>query len=195
MSNNVNLKYTTVSDQTTYTYYSVTGEKITIMPDESTGVTLDFIRALHSADNHEAYNNRKQAKRPLSEREKADLETWRSDEDHPERGSKDYPAKFHPWHLPIDSLWSEDGTNSLDTDHAMYHACQNAASNVPLQVERLHEFVRTLSPRQQELYQLVYMDGYLLKEAALAMGISQQRASTLDKQIRKNIEKKFRPQP
>lgn len=193
--NNINLHYTSVSGKTSYTYVSVTGEKTVIIPDENTGVTLDFIHVLHSEENREVYNNRKQAKRPLSKREKADIEAWRSDEDHPERGSKDYPARFHPWHLPFDSLWAQDGTNAMDADPAMYHACQGATSDTPAQVERLRDFVMTLSPRQQELYRLTYIEGYPLKDAARKMGITQQRASTLHKQIKKNIEKNFPIKP
>ncbi len=49
----------------------------------------------------------------------------------------------------------------------------------------------TLSDRQQELYQLVYIQGLSINEAAEAMGVTHQRATTINKQLMANLMKHF----
>ena len=101
------------------------------------------------------------------------------------------PDRYQRWNLPIDGCWEDDGSNALDSDPVMARACQEAQDNVPPMVKRLREFIATLSDRQREFYRLVYIDEYTKAEAAKIMGITPQRATTLDHQIRDNIGKRL----
>ena len=184
-----------VSQKTSYIYHTADGD-ITIRPSEETGVTIELIHMLHREDNRVVDQNIKQARRPMTEAERRDIEVWRNDDKHPERKRGDFPDKYQRWNLPIDGLRNDDDDEGadgpLDRDPVLQQAFTAQVSETPSEVERLRTFIATLSERQRQLYRLVYMDGYSLKEAALAMGITHQRASTIDKQIRNNIQKKFR---
>ena len=190
MSINVNFRKVNVSRQTDYIYHSVTGN-IVIRPDEKTGVTIEIIRELRRADNREVEQNLKQARKPVTETERRDIEKWRSDPAHPERTTADYPDSFQRWNLPIDGCWEDDGSNALDSTPAMTLTCHDADADVSPVVQRLREFIGTLSERQRRFYQLVYVEEYSKSEAARIMGITPQRATMLDRQIRANIEKRF----
>ena len=184
-----------VAQKTSYTYHTADGD-ITIRPSEETGVTIELIHMLHREDNRIVDQNIKQARRPMTEAERRDIEAWRNDDKHPERKRGDFPDKYQRWNLPIDGMRNDDDDESadgpLDRDPVLREAFTAQETETPSEVERLRAFIATLSERQRQLYRLVYMDGYSLKEAALAMGITHQRASTIDKQIRNNIQKKFR---
>lgn len=184
-----------VAQKTSYTYHTADGD-ITIRPSEKTGVTIELIHMLHREDNRIVDQNIKQARRPMTEAERRDIEAWRNDDKHPERKRGDFPDKYQRWNLPIDGLRNDDDDEGadgpLDRDPVLRQAFTAQETETPSEVERLRAFIATLSERQRQLYRLVYMDGYSLKEAALAIGITHQRASTIDKQIRNNIQKKFR---
>ena len=197
MSINVNFRKVNVSKQTDYVYHGAMGD-IVIRPDEKAGITIDIIHELHRADNRAVDQNLKQARRPMTEAERRDIEAWRKapKDDEPPRAKGDFPDKYQRWNLPIDGLRSDDDDEGadgpLDRDPVLREAFTAQETETPSEVERLRAFIATRSERQRQLYRLVYMDGYSLKEAALAMGITHQRASTIDKQIRNNIQKKFR---
>ncbi len=186
-----------VAIKTSYTYHTANGD-ITIRPSEETGVTIELIHMLHREDNRIVDQNIKQARRPMTEAERRDIEAWRKapKDDEPPRAKGDFPDKYQRWNLPIDGLRSDDDDEGadgpLDRDPVLREAFTAQVPETPSEVERLRAFIATLSERQRQLYRLVYMDGYSLKEAALAIGITHQRASTIDKQIRNNIQKKFR---
>ena len=186
-----------VAQKTSYIYHTADGD-ITIRPSEETGVTIELIHMLHREDNRIVDQNIKQARRPMTEAERRDIEAWRKapKDDEPPRAKGDFPDKYQRWNLPIDGLRSDDDDEGadgpLDRDPVLREAFTAQVPETPSEVERLRAFIATLSERQRQLYRLVYMDGYSLKEAALAMGITHQRASTIDKQIRNNIQKKYR---
>ena len=73
----------------------------------------------------------------------------------------------------------------------MARACQEVQDNVSPMVKRLRDFIATLTERQQEFYRLVYIEEYTKAEAAKIMGITPQRATTIDHQIRDNIKKRL----
>ena len=193
MAINVNLRKINVKNQTSYTYRSVTGETFTIYPDEATGITLEIIHDLCRADNRVVDQNLKQARSPMTEAERRDIEAWRGDEEHPERTKADFPEKYQRWNLPIDGLRHEDDDydGPLDRDPVLQEAYTNKEPETSSAVSRLREFIATLSERQREFYRLVYVEEYSKVEAAKIMGITPQRATTLDRQIRANIEKRL----
>ena len=191
MENNFEFRKVSVSKQTNYVYHGVSQDYV-IVPDAERGVTIDFIRDLHRDDNRVVEQNLKQSRKPMTDSERRDIEAWRNDPEHPERTKSDFPDDYQRWNLPIDGCWNEeDGSNSLDSDPVMERSYREAQHEVPPTVERLREFISTLTERQQELYRLVYIEECPLKEAARVMGITTQRASTIANQVRNNIEKRF----
>jgi len=67
-----------VAQKTSYTYHTANGD-ITIRPSEETGVTIELIHMLHREDNRVVDQNIKQARRPMTEAERRDIEAWRND--------------------------------------------------------------------------------------------------------------------
>ena len=195
MAINVNLKKINVKNQTSYTYRSVTGKTFTIYPDETTGVTLEIIHDLCRADNRIVDQNLKQARRPMMEAERRDIEAWREEkrENEPPRTKADFPPKYQRWNLPIDGLRREDDDydGPLDRDPVLQKAYTSQEPEMSPAVSRLRDFIATLTDRQQEFYRLVYIEEYTKAEAAKIMGITPQRATTIDHQIRDNIEKRL----
>lgn len=195
MAINVNLRKINVKNQTHYTYRSVTGEAFTIYPDETTGVTIDIIHDLCRAHNREVDSNLKQIRRPMTDAERRDIEAWRQAgrDDEPPRIKGDFPDKYQRWNLPIDGMRREDDDSDgpLDRDPVLRDAFTTREPETPATVSKLREFIATLSERQQQLYRLVYIEGYALAEAAEIMGITPQRATALNTQLKSNIEKRF----
>lgn len=199
--------------QTAYVYHTVTGD-ITITPVENgklrvidetaegsahsfildgDGVTVEFLRDLHRMDNSEVQQNCRQARKPMTDKEKEDIDRWRRDPDHPERLREyQFPDNYQRWNLSIDSQFDEEeGTNALDRDPVMAAAWHAAHDTRDEQRDLVREFVATLSARQQELYNLVYVQGFSINEAAEVMGVTHQRATTLNKQLMANLMKRF----
>ena len=199
--------------QTAYIYHTVTGD-ITITPiedgklrvtDETAegsahsfildgdGVTVELLQDLHRMDNSEVQQNYRQARKPMSDKEKEDIDRWRRDPDHPDRLREyQFPENYQRWNLSIDSQSDEEeGTNALDRDPVMVAAWYRTHETQDTQRDLVRDFVGTLSDRQQELYRLVYIQGLSINEAAEAMGVTHQRATTLNKQLMANLMKHF----
>lgn len=199
--------------QTAYVYHTVTGN-ITITPieggklrvtDETAegsahsfildgdGVTVELLQNLHRMDNSEVQQNYRQARKPMTEQEKEDIDRWRRDPDHPDRLREyQFPENYQRWNLSIDSQSDEEeGTNALDRDPVMTAAWYRTHEIQDTQRDLVRDFVGTLSERQQELYRLVYIQGFSINEAAEAMGVTHQRATTLNKQLMANLMKRF----
>jgi len=190
MSINIDFQKVNVSKQTNYVYHTATKD-IRIEPDGKNGVTIALVQDLHRDDNRMVDQNLKQSHKPMTAAERRDIEAWRSDPAHPERKRNDYPDNYQQWNLPIDGCWNDDGSNALDSDPVMLQAYKNARCEVSPNVERLREFIATLSKRQRELYWLVYIEERSQAEAAKIMMITEQRASRIDAQIQNNIRKRF----
>ena len=199
--------------QTAYIYHTVTGD-ITITPiedgklrvtDETAegsahsfildgdGVTVELLQDLHRMDNSEVQQNYRQARKPMSDKEKEDIDRWRRDPDHPDRLREyQFPENYQRWNLSIDSQSDEEeGTNALDRDPVMVAAWYRTHETQDTQRDLVRDFVGTLSDRQQELYRLVYIQGLSINEAAEAMGVTHQRATALNKQLMANLMKHF----
>ena len=199
--------------QTAYIYHTVTGD-ITITPiedgklrvtDETAegsahsfildgdGVTVELLQDLHRMDNSEVQQNYRQARKPMSDKEKEDIDRWRRDPDHPDRLREyQFPENYQRWNLSIDSQSDEEeGTNALDRDPVMGAAWYRTHETQDTQRDLVRDFVGTLSDRQQELYRLVYIQGLSINEAAEAMGVTHQRATALNKQLMANLMKHF----
>lgn len=200
--------------QTTYVYHTVTGDiritpleegRLRVVDDsaeggshtfvvDGDGVTVKLLRDLHRMDNCEVKQNCRHARKPMTEKEKEDIDRWRRDPDHPERLREyQFPEGYQRWNLPIDSQSDEeDGTNALDRDPAMASAWFAEHDTEDEQRDLVRDHVATLSARQQELYQLVYIQGLSINEAADTMGVTHQRATAVNKQLMANLMKHFK---
>ena len=208
------LRKNTVSGQTSYTYHTASGDitltrtadgrlcvtntceeaGVTSYVIDADGVTLDLLQDLHRADNREVENNLRHARAFMTEREKQDIEAWRSDPAYPERQRMHlFPENYQRWNQPIDTMSEDvDGTSAADRDSAMLRAWENAQPEEDKAREYLRAFVSTLPERQQQIYQLHILEERTLQEAAEIMGVTHQRASAVLKQLKRNLETHFR---
>jgi len=154
---------------------------ITIRPGES-DLTEAWITTMHSLDDSEVYYNCKNGHPPLTKEEKAAKEEW----------EKEHPGEKYPtnWNLSLDYLAAED-CNSQDKSKMLETAHYSLQEEVSPKVERLRNVVETLTPQQQELYQMVVIQSMTLTEAAKVLGTSipniHKRMNRIYDQIKKNF--------
>lgn len=161
---------TNYNNRTTYTYKSATGEKITFAPGDADGeVTAELIKLLHSLDDAEVHNNRKNCKPPLSDEEKDMIRKW--EEAHP---GEEVPKN---WTMSLDAF-SEDTDSDMDRSGLMrevynrLHAENHAAV-------RLGEIIDEMPYKQRQAFVLTDLDGYSMTEAADMLGCSIANVSKL----------------
>lgn len=134
-----------------------------IKPGEK-GVTEVNIKMLHAMDDHEIYNNMKNAHPPLTEEEKVAKKLW----------EKEHPGEKYDmgWNSSLDFMAGEDehADKSWALDSAYYDPF--AEEVVSGEVQRLRDIVASLTDRQRQVYQLVLIEEYSLTEAAEMMECS-----------------------
>ena len=207
------LHKTTVSQQTSYIYHSVTGD-ITLTPlsdgrveirhicteadasvlvIQSDGLTLEMLRELHRADNREVESNLREKRVPMTAVERERIEAWRCDPTHPERRKeKLFPDGYQRWNLSLDSLSDDQDGTDPDRDAVMYRAWINSQPEEDEERDRVRDYVSTLPLRQRQIYQLHIIEERTLKAAADMMGVTHQRASAILKQLKRNLFSQFR---
>lgn len=153
--------------RTTFTYHFVKDPDVTIFPGEDC-VTDIWIKACHASDDAIVYNNIKNAGPKPTAGEKARRKEW--EKSHPgEKADRN-------WNISIDSFASsDDGDSTADrhselTDPRVHISFENDEHPG---VERLHEVIASLPPRQQVVYRLAYLEGYSNVDAAKVLGISE----------------------
>lgn len=173
-------KKTEAKQRGTYTYFGTT-EKVTITPSKD-GVTELDIKLLHSLDDHEVYINIKNSRPKMDEQEKVAVKEWQ----------EAHPGEVAPknWNISIDAFDGEDG-NSQDKSKVLEEAYYSLQEEVSPAVERLRDVVETLTPEQQELYQMVIIQSMTLTEAAEVIGTSIPNIHKRMNRIYEQIKKKF----
>ena len=175
------MRKTPKSQRETYQYVTATGEKIILQPGED-GVTEEWIHELHLADDREIENNLKHAKKPSTDKEKADEKEWK--EKHPD---EKYAGT---WMLSLDASFSnDDGESTIDRDPAwedktaskFYAPYSNAA------IDRLREIIRCLPSRQKQALNLVWFEGFSQVEAAKLMNCTKVNICKLNKAVCEKI--------
>lgn len=168
--------------RTTYTYKSATGEKITLAPGDVDGeVTAELIKFLHSLDDAEIYNNRKNCRPPLSDEEKAMIREW--EESHP---GEEVPKN---WTLSLDAF-SEDADSDMDRSDLMREVYDRShAEN--LATARLEEVIDAMPYKQRQAFVLVELDGYSMTETADKMGCSIANVSKLVARAKTYIQESY----
>lgn len=161
---------TNYKHRTTYTYMTVTGEKITIAPGDADGeVTEELIKCLHKLDDKEVYNNIKNRKPPLSEEEKAMIREW--EEVHP---GEEVPKN---WTMSLDAF-SEDADSDMDRSGLMREIYNRSHAENPA-ASRLGEVIDEMPYKQRQAFVLVELNGYSTTEAADKLGCSIANVSKL----------------
>lgn len=161
---------TNYNNRTTYTYKFVTGEKLTLAPGNAdVEITVDLIKYLHSLDDSEVYNNRKNCKPPLSDEEKAVVHKW--EEAHP---GEEFPKN---WTLSLDTF-SEDPDSDMDRSSIIRDVYEKANEKKHA-VTRLWEIIDKMSDRQRRVFIMVELDGYTMTETADKLGCSIANVSKL----------------
>lgn len=173
---------TNYNDRTTFTYEFATGEKVTFAPGDADGeVTAELIKFLHSQDDAEVYNNRKNCKPPLSDEEKEIIREW--EKTHPgEEVSKN-------WTLSLDAF-SEDADSDMDRSGLMREIYNRSHAENPA-ISRLGEVIDEMPYKQRQAFALVELDGYSMTEAADKLGCSIANVSKLVTRAKAFILEKY----
>lgn len=161
---------TNYNNRPTYTYKSVTGEEITIAPGDADGeVTAELIKFLHSQDDAEVYNNLKNCRPPLSDKERDMIREW--EDAHPR---EEVPKN---WTMSLDAF-SEDADSDMDRSGLMREVYDRSHAENPA-ASRLGEVIDEMPYKQRQAFVLVELDGYSMTEAADKLGCSIANVSKL----------------
>lgn len=173
---------TNYNKRPTYTYKSVTGEKITIAPGDANGeVTAELIKFLHSRDDAEVYNNLKNCRPPLSDKERDMIREW--EEAHP---GEEVPKN---WTMSLDAF-SKDADSDMDRSGLMREVYDRShAEN--LAAVRLWDVIDAIPYRQRQAFVLVELDGYSMTETADKLGCSVSNVSKLIAKAKKFIRENY----
>ena len=171
------------SQRETYTYRFANGEKITLRKGEN-GITEDWIRELHLADDREVENNLKQAHSPAFYKHRQEIQQWEAE--HP---GNDHPLK---WNISLNALQSDDdGESTEDRDLCLIDkkASDFYSDEPSAAVERLREVIASLPKKQAQALTLTAYEGYSQREAAKIMHCSEANISRLLKSAKDSIRK------
>lgn len=173
---------TNYNNRTAYTYKSATGERITFAPGDADGeVTAELIKFLHSLDDAEIYNNRKNCKPPLSDEEKAAIREW----------EVAHPGEEAPknWTMSLDAF-SEDPDSDMDRSGCMREVYDRTQTE-GLTAARLWEVMDEMPYKQRQAFVLVELDGYSMTEAADKLGCSIANVSKLVARAKEFIRRNY----
>lgn len=161
---------TSYNNRPTYTYKSVTGEKITVALGDADGeVTVELIKLLHALDDAEVYNNLKNCRSPLSDKERNMIREW--EDAHPgEKAPKN-------WTMSLDAFF-EDADSDMDRSGLMREVYDRSHAENPA-ASRLGEVIDEMPYKQRQAFVLVELDGYSMTEAADKLSCSVANVSKL----------------
>lgn len=161
---------TNYNKRPTYTYKFVTGEKTTIAPGDADGeVTAELIKFLHSRDDAEVYNNLKNCRPPLSDKERDMSREW--EDAHP---GEEVPKN---WTMSLDAFF-KDADSDMDRSSLMREVYDRSHAENPVAV-RLWDVIDEMPYKQRQAFVLVELDGYSMTETADKLGCSVSNVSKL----------------
>lgn len=173
---------TNSNNRTTYTYKTATGERISFAPGDAGGeVTAELIKFLHSLDDAEVYNNRKNCRPPLSDEEKAAIRVW--EEAHP---GEEAPKN---WTMSLDAF-SEDADSDMDRSSLMREV-YNRSNTKEESSSRLGEVIDEMPYKQRQAFVMVELEGYSMTETADKLGCSIANVSKLIARAKEFIKKNY----
>lgn len=165
-----------------YTYKSVTGEIITLVPGNAGGeITAELIEYLHKLDDKEVNNNIKNHKPQLTNEEKKANREW--EESHPgEKVPKNWTISF--------DAFSEDSDSDMDCSDLMREVYDRLhAENSD--IDHLWEVINDMPFKQRQALVLVELDGYTMTETADRLGCSIANVSKLVARAKEFIKNNF----
>lgn len=181
------LRKTPTNRRNNYRYYNAKGELvITLSPDAVTGVTDIHIKLLHSLDDAEVYNNRKNCGSGSVADKTADMEV-----------RLDF-RKSSRWVLSLNQLTDEEDMDYKENTKLLEQAyLHREEERRDVRKEPLDEAVGYLEPDQQMLFRMYYRDEMTQPEIAKILGITapavQKRRKKLVAQLKEIIFKKIMP--
>ncbi len=173
---------TSINKRGTYTYKFADGSKVEIFPGAG-GIDEEIILTLHRMDDNEISQYYRKGKAPISEAVKEEKTLWRKkfisnfakqygympEEDYVNFAMEQrYPKA---WNLSLDVAPDEEGSGE-DKSLLLYQAAQPQLTTDNLACERLEEYIKQLTPKQQQVLELVKNQGYSQTEVAEMLGIS-----------------------
>lgn len=195
------LRKTPSNNRNIYVYKFSDGTSVTLEAGKG-GITEIDIQALHRFDDREVYNNVKNLHPARTKEEKQKISIWKNH----------YIAEFERLHrysptddvvrnavmdeFPLNYSLSlnafddecEEGKNPIQS--MIYGIAEKDESN-NLEVERLHEVTRFLSPYQQKIYQMIVNEEMSQVDVADKLGVSKQAINKTWKNIQNKIRKLF----
>ena len=138
---------------------------------------------MHRMDDNEVSQYYRKSKASLSKEAKEEQALWRKQfisnfaKQYGYMPSKEYVdfvmEERYPkaWTLSLDVTPGEDGSGD-DKSIMLYQAAQPQFAEDNLAYERLEEYIHNMTPKQQEVLDLVMAQGYSQTEAAEMLGIS-----------------------
>ena len=173
------------NQRSSYTYIDAIGNRHTlkpgIHPDTGELITEETIKVLHQMDDREVYNNVKNTRIPVQDWEKPILEAWQK-----ENPNMDLPTRMH---ISID-VSIENEEEDVDKGLIAMARKEKKKTEDPM-IERLHEVIEMLRPKQQELYRRIVMEGENPSVIAKEMGVDKSAITHRMNTIKKFIEKNF----
>lgn len=175
----------------TYRYTGQTTEVTVLLPESQkpTGVVLSvkdemryvpdhWIHDLHNLDDCIVRNNLKNLGIPLTKEEReareADQALW--EEEHP---GEAYPDRYNSrrWHIRLDDVpqgMNNDPDNrSGDKRGILVEISEQLMPSEDPAIERLHEIVDGFSEEWQDIYDMVYLQGYSIRAAGRELGYTE----------------------
>ena len=156
---------TSEGNRTTYRYYSVDGTRIEIVPGES-GVSEIDIEILHCMDDEEVNENRRYEYR---------VTTHLDADDKGESSSGDR-----------NKYMKDDNSNPIllliEKEEALEHESR---------LDKLKSSIRTLLPKQQELFKKKYVENRTNTDIALEEGVTEAAIRNRLKKMKNKLEKTF----
>lgn len=177
--NALSFRKTPWAQRGTYTYEFVDGQSITIAPEENANTEKD-IKILHRMDDHEVYINIKNSRPPIETWQKKILEEWEKDH------SNELPDMN--WNVSLDQMLDCDRSDpDSETGYLKAAVFHYTNENDETPVERMHELISMMKPRQQMVYQLAMVEKIPNTKVAKVLKVSE---GTIRKDI-KSIQKCF----
>lgn len=185
-SSRLRMRKTPQMRRISYPYIYSTGETVTVYPSRE-GVTDVDIKNLYACEDAEVHNNLKHAHPYFSPAQKAQMTQWRRE--HP--GEME-PDSWHRWNVSLDTAFADESC-AFDKSQIAYRAwISTQEPELSPRAERIFDFVATLTPRQQKLFDLAFVKELPQTDIAAILDIKPPAVSRAVKRLREAIKQNCR---
>ncbi|EAG3226887.1 hypothetical protein B6L06_05140 [Listeria monocytogenes] len=177
----IKFRKTKANKRIDFEYEFVDGTKVVLKPGVD-GVTELDIKELYAYEDAEVYNNIKNHRKILNDKERAEKKQWEK-----ENRGKEWDAG---WSLSVDGLQQQGVSLDKSTLFSGYATNSFAEEDIDPRVYQMREAVKLLNPDQQYIYKRI-TEGAKQVEIAKELGISksamQSRMDKLKARLKKLI--------